>query len=662
MKVVSWTEEEARYFLYDGLRLAKEFRFALEPQWQENEEILYNAIGYRDRAANVSDPQYLQQPYEDEGDNGEENNLDVSVNYVFKHWRFIHAQMSANPPTVQISPTSSDNEDQNAAEAADNIVNYARKSFDMQERFDEMTNKTLTKGIGWMKVFWNPFIGEVVKFDEETGDIEMSGAIDVYSPSTWDVWVDPDARTIKDIRHTYERVTMPLEQAISMFPEEENTLRGFAKKRFEEGSSFFRQNSQTEGTRDLIDVYEYYEKSLPVNGMVGRHAYHLEDGTLLRPMQRNPHYKGQIPLIPLTDIDVEEQVYGKSFIEYEAPIQDALNRLYGSMYDNVKAAGAIRWFEPEGCEIDDDSISDLPHERIRGKGNVPPHFINPPNSMPDMAKLIPMLEMGGAQTAGVNEAMEGNAKREMSGFSMQTAINAGNQTRRRLFNKFSMNVEKVYQHLLGLAQMHWDVKQTLKITGKGGAVKVVAYKGADISSGWDMSASYGESFSLDPASRREEIMELMPHLKEAGWSIQSVLAELRLNEVRGIHDRLSLAKDYQKEIFAEMIVRYKNGTPILEQPQEYQDHAGMLEQCYQFVMEPEFRQLELPLQELIKEHIRLREGFRDMDSQNAAASPAMAGPAPELGGGMVQGGAPMPAQGDEIAVPPAAPAPPIPQG
>lgn len=666
MKVISWTEKEATYELYQRLRLAKDFRIKLEPQWRENEEMLYNAIGFRDNVTGTEVVNYANNA--EQGDGSDQDALDVGVNYIFRHWRFIHAQMSANPPTVQIAPTSSDTADKNAARAADDLVNYARKQYNMQERFDECAGKVLSKGTGWLKISWNPFIGEAARTEtDENGDehITMTGDVDVYSPSTWDVWVDPDAKCKDAIRYTFERTTLPLEEAISMFPEVEKELRSYSKTRDTNGgTSFWRARNRQSGTRDLIDIYEYTEKKLPINGMVGRHAYHLEDGTLLRPMQKNPHYNRMLPLHPLTDIDVEDQVYGKSFIEYEVPIQDTINRMDNAMYDNVKNHSAIRMFAPEGCELEDEAISDSPVEIIRGKGNVPPHFINPPSSLQDGVRLRDKLEAGGESTAGVNESMFGEVNRRMSGFSMQTAINAGNQVRRRLFNKYTNQVENVYKDFLGIVQKHWTIKKTIKVIGVGGAVRVVAYKGADIASGWDLTANYGASWSLDPASRREEIMEMMPHLKEAGWSMQKILGELRLNEVRDIHDRLQLAEDYQSEIFEEMIAKFNIGMPILEVPKKYQDHAGMLEYAYEYTMKPEFRQLPEDLQELIKEHIRLREEMSTAEAVNPqGGAGGGAGMAPVMGDmGMATGGLPAPAMGAGVPAPAPAPVPQPPQG
>jgi hypothetical protein len=593
-----------------------------------------------------------------------ESTEDVAINYVFKHVRLIHAQMSANPPSVIARPTSSDGDDKRKADAADRLVRHLMRKLILGEKFDMATLQTCILGTGVLKTYFNGLGGDIAEYDEESGEVEMEGAIAVEVPSMFDIFVDPAAKSVDEIRFVFERMWIPLEDAISRWPEHADRLKAMLKSHNE------RQiKERATESFDRVEVFEYWEKGLPQNAMLGRYAVCDRTGDLLEDPRSNPFrfspmltpsekakkksaeesgkaYRAppptaHLPYHFLTDVDVIGTPLGKSFVEYEANIQEVINKMDSTQLENVKAHAVSRLVLPESAEISDDSLTNSPWDFVKITGSQPPFFVSQPGQFPDAVDLRAKLQEGGNDMAGVNDAMYGNMKRETSGFTMQYATNQGNMVRRRLFNKYTMVVEAVYRALINLVIKHWDESHTISVLGAERAFETIDLRGADVNGGYDLVVEYGASLSLDPQSRREEIMALMPLFEKAGLDTKTLLGMLRLNELEGMYDIMELAAERQREIFEEMI---SSGRFI--EPRELSEHAGMLAFAYRYIMTAEYKYLPENMKVLIEQHIKAREKF--VADQAAPAMPAAPGPTPSGPAG------PMP-----VAPPPAGALPPM---
>jgi hypothetical protein len=400
---------------------------------------------------------------------------------------------------------------------------------------------------------------------------------------------------------------------------------------------------------------------MPINGMAGRYIEYVEDGSLIGEIHKNPFAftdpqedkdsvpTAQLPFHILTDIDVADQVYGKSFIEYDVEIQDVVNRLDTLTLDNVQNHGVFRMVLPEGSEIADDSVTDDSAVIIKVTGNQGPHYVSPPQSPPDMSALRDRLTSGIDSMAGVNESMFGEQSRETSGFSMQYATNQGNMIRRLFFNKYVDFVESIYKCYLNLVRDNWSIPRVIEVLGKEKAFESMEITGADIDSGFDLVVEYGASLSLDPTSRREEIMQLMPIFEKYGVDGKTIVRMLKLNDLEGIYDINDRARERQIEVFEEIVA---GGGDVYVKPEELQEHDGRLAYCYEYLEGSEYRDLPSRVQRLIKHHVREREelkakGLGAPDGQDANAGnnppgpPGAAGPAPAAPPGAPPGVAPM---------------------
>ena len=637
-----WDQEDAQRELPKRLKDALTQRSAFEASWRANETMLFtpNAMGGAEQiTVSYESAAELWGSDLDTGDSW------VSINYAFKYLRYIHSQMAANPPSVMPLPTSSDYSDRRAADVADDLVNYGRRNYRVQDHVDLTTLQTLTYGTGILRETWDAAAGEILKVSRRKQLLVMTGDIRVRPLLIWDFAMDHTARCQEDIRYVFERHVLSTEEAKYRFPKFADKLDQSSLKS-ERLSRFWDGVSNADPQRGRCVVWEYTEKALPWNGMAGRRCFMLDDGTLLSDITSNPNPDGALGYFILTDVDVPGQVYGRTFIDYLARCQDVLNRLDSTVLDGIQAHGSVRMVVYDAAETQDGLPSNSNWEiaNVKGSGAQKPDFIDPPQLMGDIYKFREQLLVGMEQIAGVNESMFGQVKREMSGFSLQTAINAGNMVRRRLFNKYEVFVEAIYRFFLRLVQENWTDSRKVLVTGSENALSVAYYSGADLTDGFDLDVRYGASFSLDPASRREEIIQLLPLLKEAQYDMRTILGMLKLNDVAGLFDMATVAERRQLEVFDEMIAKYEaDGVLIYIKPEEGEEHEGMLKAAYEFRMSMAYKVLAKELKVLIQKHIKDREALLVAKAAPAPAAvtpgafvgPAV--PAPEAAGALPGG-------------------------
>lgn len=656
LKITTWDDGMTKREVMKRYQNAQTQRTNIEQRWLLNEYSVYstNNSSVANYAAGLTGLFTNGTPGIDQSD-ADTNNV-----YVFKNVRFLHAQLSANPPSVVMRPTSSDQEDHRRADAADRTARYVIRQYLMQENFDNLTLNTLVYGTGLIKTTWDPTKGDIVEFNEESGELTLEGDISIGVPFIWNIFLDPDARTWKEVKWVIEKVYLDYEEAIARWPDKKDELEA---ARVQRDGTYAKTNSKTSALNDTrfnsVELLEYWETGLPTNGYLGRYCVMTAGGGVIEPCRPNPFRfkkagtvrrlmeknlpddvleeqlaklpeQAELPYHILTDIDVPNLVWGRSNVEYVAQLQENLLRIDTAVMDNIQAHGVARLVVPDTAEVAE-NLSNSPWDVTKIAGNQPPYFMEVPQLMPEMVATRLNLIQGINDGFGVNDAMFGVQKRETSGTSMNYATNQGNMIRRRLFNKYVLVVESVYKSLLKLVVKHWPVSRTISVLGKENALESIDLKGSDIDGGYDVIGEYGVSLSLDPMSRREEILMLQPLFEKAGVPTRTSLKLMKLNELEGMYDRLSLAENRQREVFDEMIATGK-----YIPPEDLLDHENMIGFALEYFMTAEFQYLEPELKELCKQHIR------DRVQLAAQEKAALAGPPPGATPGPVPGVPPSP--------------------
>lgn len=680
LQVVIWDDARTKKEISRRWRHCTEARIFHEEKWIRNERSVY-------ATSSTQNMSYLQTSLESNFNIGlpgiDGSNADMNIGQTFKNFRLIHAQMSSNPPSVVMRPTNSDQENHRKADAADRAVRYSIRRYSMQERQDQTTLQTLLYGSGCTKTTWDANLGDILSYTKDSRGLEvtLSGDISVTVPFMWNVFIDPDAKCVPEIRYIIERLYIDYEEACLRWPEHAERLKA---ARVEKSSSPHNRGRDTQLQNDhynCVELLEYWETGLPVNGYLGRYCITTGEGDVIEPCRPSPfrfkqagavsriegredmtddQKEASIEALPetarlpyhfLTDIDIPNMPWGRSFIEYAAQQQETLNKLDSARIDNIQAHGVARLVIPESADIADDGLSNSPWDVTKISGAQPPYFMQPPQLMPDMTAARQDLVSAIDSVSGVNESMFGQQSREQAAAAMQYATNQGNMVRRRLFNKYVLYVESMYKAILDLVRKHWTTSRIIQVVGKERALESIELSGADIDGGYDVVGEYGVSLSLDPITRRQEILTLQPMFEKAGVPPRTSMKMMKLNELEGMYDELDLADIRQKEIFDLMIA-----TGQYIPPKKYRDHVNMIAYAMRYFMTQEFDSLPDNLQQLCERHTEERAHLAATNDGATGPSPASSlpgGPPGPLPAGA--SAAPAPPPGLPAGAPPAVP-------
>jgi hypothetical protein len=648
LQIETWdTPQERKKNLKARLSDARNSRLKKEEKWRMAEDALLPQVSLDGTAGlNVS-------PYTGGEGVDEQERPEIGTNYLLKNIRFLQSQMSNNVPICSPKPTSYDPKDREAADAADRVSRWALREYDIHDSLDFRNLQTLRYGTGITKKLWNPHLGEFLRGNEEEGFI-MEGDFDLSIPSVWDIFIDADARKTKEIRFVFELIRVPWEQAAHRWgkgnPEK---LKLLDKQRKKNGAI---HASHTEETRsrhspttnyDVVELYEYWEKGLPTNGYQGRYCIITADGDEIEEMTINPEsYKpiasthahmveavkedkvpqrrAVLPYDFLTDLDDNESPWGESIVDYAAPLQDALNRLDSSILQTCDANGIPRLITSESAELNENALSADGYQVVKYTGNIPPDYM-PAAPLPQIVvHLRAQIKNDINEMMGLNESMFGQQSREQSGYSQTYSVNQGNETRQRTFNKYVKDTENLYKRLLLMAANKWSTEKIISVIGDENSVEVSSFRGADIAYGYDVRCEFQSSLSLDPMTRRQELIQMAPILDKAGVSPKKQLDLVKMSELGNALDSGKLASNKMKKYFEKI-----KKTGVQQQPRSKENHAEMLDWANEYVMTTEFDRLGEPIKALIEEHMTIREDM--LREQVNANQPPAPGEAPAGG-------------------------------
>lgn len=674
LKVIQWDQRQIKKKLSDKLSDAKLYRKrCTEGKWKENEITVFEPGGMHNSndfdMASFDIDSAIQSVFD----------VDVNVpdvNYVYRHVKFLHSQLIANPPIVQPRPNSTDVADKRSAEAADALIHYAMRQYKLKNAFELSCLNTMVYGLGWIKTIWDETKGRILDFDDSKGVLKVEGDMSMKSKSVWDIWVQPSKESWTDVEWVFERVWYSDDELDFHFtPKQVKLIKKEADRKNQQSDS--RSYADKFRTGDDFKeaeygVYWYWEKGLPMNGYLGRYIACLGDGTPINEMEVNPHrfiptevreeklngdleeadlYSiARLPFHPLEGDKVSGQFYPNTFVSYEKAIQDMINKLDHLTMENIEAQGAIVQVVSEASGVDETSINDGGPWQVMRVSNIQeaPKFITAGGQMPDIQAFRDKLKAAGEDMAALNESMFGQQSREQSAMAMEYAVSQGNLVRRNIFEHYVYQVEAVYKDYLDMVRTHWNTSRTIRVMGKEKAFEAFSIKGASIEGGFDIVVEYGTSMFLDPVLRKQELVQNFAMYQQMGIDPKVLLEGMEMGDAESIHDYIKAWERRQSEVFEQM-----KANDIYIEPEEMQDHQAMIAYGYKYLSTAEFRDLEEGDKALIRQHIKAREELAKATvggaGTGALQGQAPAGPvAPEQGGGAV-GVPPVPPQGPGIA-------------
>jgi hypothetical protein len=446
------------------------------------------------------------------------NQDQMLVNIAFSTINVISPSISVNYPKITVNATSSEFAAQ--AVVAEAVVNYWWKHKDIRTEFRRSVKDMLAFGHGWIKVGYR-FVEEEVEGESEISEANPDGIghpntiVREDSPfaervSINDVFVDPDATSMKDIKWIAQRIRRPIADVRNdkrYSKAARLDVSPMAVSRYADDPSRRKVYDKNEG---YAEIWEYYDISSNSMSVFSEGS----DMFLVKPMKM-PYSFGQ-PFVMLRNYDVPDHFYPIGDLESIEPLQLELNETRSQMMNHRKKfsrkylykESAFDQLGRSALESDDDNVM-VPVSSDEPIGNVVtafPAVINPPEFYNQSNMIIGDID----RISGVSEFQRGavsELRRTASEVNLlQDAANARTSDKLAVVEQA---IAEVGRRMLQLAQQFMQGEQVARVMGRDGEPIWVNFDRDYLKGDFDFEVAAGSTQPHNESFKRQMALQLV---------------------------------------------------------------------------------------------------------------------------------------------------------
>lgn len=477
------------------------------------------------------------------------------VNIAFATINVISPSVSVNHPKITVNARKF--EDAPRAVITESVVNYWWRHFECQKEFRRAVKDMLVLGHGWVKTGYRFVEKEVEEYDnsdelastapESITESELIITEDrpfVERISPFDIFVDPDATSMSDIRWIAQRIRRPLTEVKKDKRYNSSARQDASPSHYSKwGQDGFMPRRSEKLEDSYVEIWEFYDVDR------GKMSVFCDGGDkfLVNPIDI-PFTFGH-PFVMLRNYEVPETFYTMGELEAIEPLQMELNETRTQMMNHRKRFSR-KWlykesaFDPEGrnaLESDEDNVM-VPVISEEPLGNVispmpavisPPEFYNQSN----------LISSDIDRVSGVSEYMRG-ALPEIRRTATEAAI-AQDAANARASDKLAI-IERAIadcaRRLVMLAQQYMTGEQAVRVTGQDAQPVWVNFDEEYIRGEFDFEVEGGSTAPVNESFRRQmalQVVDAMAPFAGAGIIDMPKLANYVLQYGFGIKNAAS---------------------------------------------------------------------------------------------------------------------------
>lgn len=366
------------------------------------------------------------------------------------------------PPNMQAKAINDDAPSLVAAQTFDGVFNYYMNTYQhgrLARETRRAVEECLVSDIGYCLVEWDPFSGEQIGVDPETGAALHAGDLYIKARGCYDVYCDPGVededeitwRAVRDQINKYE-----LARRFQKFEQQILSARPGANTQLEWRRGFNRSINS--------DVIEYWKVFVMPSPLVpqGRRAILLDSDTVLLD-EPNPY--GEIPIFPVRAMEGMRTVFGYSPANMIAPVQMAQDVISSAIITNYAMFGTQN--------IAVKSNDDFGIESIAGGMNVLKYNTAKPEALQLAAQadgigdFLQLLFRRGETLSGINSVVRGDPETSLkSGKALGIVQAQAVQFQSQLAASYVQFLQNIGNFMLKLFRMYAKSERVVQLVGK----------------------------------------------------------------------------------------------------------------------------------------------------------------------------------------------------
>lgn len=412
------------------------------------------------------------------------------------------AKLTSQKPSATIIPATSDDQDQSAARAGEQIWEsvFRRKKLEGIHRQAQMWARVT--GNGFTKSYWDP-----TAINPDSPDQLGDFCFDVITP--FHLFV-PDilAVDIEDQPYVIQVTTRSPEWVRINYPgvnPEPNVMEASDIL----NDSFLNLVGANNYRKNSVLCFEVWVKPKNVEFLPNGGMFLIIGETLVEYVEGNPYIHQQYPFVKVDNIS-SSRFYTTSVIDDLISPQREYNRTRGQIIEAKNAMAHPQLIAPTGA-IEANKITTEPGQVIEYKLGFPPPQPLPLQNLPSyvIQELNSQL-LDFDDISGQHDVSKGQAP---PGVTAATAINFLQEQDDSMLSESFQSVEDYYEKLayqtLCYVSQYWTMPRMVKVAGKGEQFDVMAFKGADLRSNTDIRIEAGSALPTSKAAKQAFLMDLM---------------------------------------------------------------------------------------------------------------------------------------------------------
>ena len=444
----------------------------------------------------------------------------ILVNMIFATVNVIAPSISVNHPKIAVNATNPDHAAQ--AVIVESVVNYWWRYRDIRSEFRRAVKDFVVVGHGWVKVGYRFVEEAVVGTDVDPSDPNAVGGeeqpttvILEDSPfaervSPFDVFVDPDATSMHDVRWIAQRIRRPISEVKSDRRYDKTARDQIAStgySRYGDDPSRRKIQDKSMGYAEVWEFYDIVNKSMCVFADGG-------DRFLIKPM-RMPYSFGQ-PFVMIRNYDVPDSFYPIGDLEQIEPMQHELNETRTQMMNHRKRFSRKYLYKESAFDAlgraalqsteDNVIVPVVSDEPLPNVIQPMPAVINPPEFYNQSDLITNDID----RISGVAEFMRGGSpdiRRTATEASLiQDAQNA--RTSDKLAT-IELAIAEIGKRMVALAQQFMTGEQVARIMGKDGEPLWVTYNRDYLEGDFDYEVAAGSTQPVNESFRRQMALQMV---------------------------------------------------------------------------------------------------------------------------------------------------------
>lgn len=445
----------------------------------------------------------------------------ILVNVAFATINVIAPSVSVNNPKIAVNAIWP--EAAPMALITEAVINHWWKRYEVKPQFRRAVKDFLIVGHGWLKSGY--------KFVEESYVIEGDGAntpgVDNVAESTtvvledrpfvdrvspFDMFVDPDATSMADLRWIAQRIRRPL-NAVKRDKRYSATARGQVT------APTWKKNSTASGDKDVYDKQQEYVEVWEFYDLVrGTVSVFTEGESFLIAPKAMPYAFGH-PFTMLRNYDIPDEFYPMGDLEAIEPLQRELNETRTQMMNHRKKFARKYLyrkdrFDTEGREALE---SDVDNTMVPTVGDQPlldavtqfPSLISPP----EFYNQSSLIRDDMTNVSGVSEYQAGGMP-EIRRTATEAGIiaDASNARAADKLATIESAIGSVAKHLIALAQQYMTQEQVVRFTGPNSEPVWVKFTKDHIAGEFDFDVEGGSTAPTNESFRRQSALQMVDAL------------------------------------------------------------------------------------------------------------------------------------------------------